>query len=201
MESEIHYSVHKGLTLDGIKSQLNPLHIHRLRSCTTHFYLDRSHIRPTTVAAPFKAWTVFALSNAVIVGSNPTQGIDACVLLFRVCVILCAGSDLATGWSSVQVALPTVYRIKNLKSGQGSTKGCRAIDCSIDLMSVVCTGTKLLVKLYRKCGKCRRSVTRNNPFYTILPGARNFLVFTESRPSLWPYSLPVRTRGSSLGEK
>jgi hypothetical protein len=41
--------------------------------------------------------TVFARSNAAIVGSNPTQGMDVCVRLFRVCVVLCVGSDLATG--------------------------------------------------------------------------------------------------------
>jgi hypothetical protein len=32
-----------------------------------------------TVAARYKAWTVFAPSNAGIVGSKPTQGIDICV--------------------------------------------------------------------------------------------------------------------------
>jgi hypothetical protein len=32
---------------------------------------------PITVAAQCKAWTVFARSNAGIVGSNPTQGMDA----------------------------------------------------------------------------------------------------------------------------
>jgi hypothetical protein len=40
------------------------------------------------VAAPSKAWTVFARSNAEIVGSNPTQGIDVFVRLFCVCVLL-----------------------------------------------------------------------------------------------------------------
>jgi hypothetical protein len=37
---------------------------------------------PITVAARSKAWTVFALSNAGIVGSNPIQGMDvriACI--------------------------------------------------------------------------------------------------------------------------
>jgi hypothetical protein len=35
--------------------------------------------------------------------------------LFCVCTLLCVGRDLATGWSSVQGVLQTVYRIKNLK--------------------------------------------------------------------------------------
>jgi hypothetical protein len=44
-------------------------------------YVDVNHYR-----------TVFARWNAVIVGSNPTQGMDVCV-----CVVLCVGSGLATG--------------------------------------------------------------------------------------------------------
>jgi hypothetical protein len=70
---------------------------------------------PITVVARSKASTVFAHTNAVIVGSNPTQGMDVCMRLFCVCVVLCVGSGLATGWSSVQGVLPTVYRIKKLK--------------------------------------------------------------------------------------
>jgi hypothetical protein len=31
--------------------------------------------------------------------SNPTRYIDVCVRLFCVCVVLCVGSGLATGWS------------------------------------------------------------------------------------------------------
>jgi hypothetical protein len=44
---------------------------------------------PITVAAWSKAWTVFARSNAGIVGSNPTQGIDVCVRLFCLCCSVC----------------------------------------------------------------------------------------------------------------
>jgi hypothetical protein len=51
---------------------------------------------PITVAARSKARTVFARSNTGIVGSNPTQGMDACLHLFCFCVVLCAGSGLAT---------------------------------------------------------------------------------------------------------
>jgi hypothetical protein len=42
------------------------------------------------------ALTLFARSSAGIVGSNPTRGMDACVRLFLVYVVLCAGSGLAT---------------------------------------------------------------------------------------------------------
>jgi hypothetical protein len=61
------------------------------------------------VAARSKAWTVFARSNTGIVGSNLTHGMDVCVRLFCVCVVLYVGSDPATGWSSVQGVLSTVY--------------------------------------------------------------------------------------------
>jgi hypothetical protein len=55
-------------------------------------------LTPVTVAALSAARNVFARSNAGIVGSNPTQGMDehVCVRLF--CVrVLCVGSGLATG--------------------------------------------------------------------------------------------------------
>jgi hypothetical protein len=67
---------------------------------------------PVTVAVRSKAWTVFARSNTGIVGSNPNRGVDICVRLFYVCVILCSGSGLATVWTPLQGVLPTVYRIK-----------------------------------------------------------------------------------------
>jgi hypothetical protein len=58
---------------------------------------------PVTVAARSKVRTVFARSDAVIVGSNPIQGIDVwCVYAF----ILCLGSGLAAGCSLAQEVLP-----------------------------------------------------------------------------------------------
>jgi hypothetical protein len=69
-----------------------------------------SSIKPLTVAARSKAWTVFARSITGIVGSNPTRDMDVCVRLFCVCVVLCVGSGLATSWSPVQGVLPTVYK-------------------------------------------------------------------------------------------
>jgi hypothetical protein len=61
------------------------------------------------------------------VGLNLTQGMDVCVRLFRLCVVLCVGSGIATGCSPVQGVVPTMYRIMKLKSGHGPTKRCRAI--------------------------------------------------------------------------
>jgi hypothetical protein len=43
------------------------------------------------------AWIICALSNAGIVGSNPTQGMNVCVRLFCICVVPCVGSGLAKG--------------------------------------------------------------------------------------------------------
>jgi hypothetical protein len=63
---------------------------------------------PITVAARSKAWTVFARSNAEIVDSNPIQGMDVCVLY--VCVVLCVGNGLATGWTLVEGVLPSVQK-------------------------------------------------------------------------------------------
>jgi hypothetical protein len=54
-------------------------------------------VRLITVAARSKARTVFDGSNTGIVSSNPTQGMDVCVRLFYICVVLGVGSGLATG--------------------------------------------------------------------------------------------------------
>jgi hypothetical protein len=92
------------------------------------FWCHHSIGLSATVAAHCKTWTVFAHSDTGIVGSNPTRGIDICMRLFYVCVILYVGSGLATGWSPVQGVLPNLYRMKKLNSGQGPTKGSRAMD-------------------------------------------------------------------------
>jgi hypothetical protein len=71
-------------------------------------------IWPVTVAERSKASTVFARSEAGILGSNPTQGMDVWYLyVFILC--LCLGRGLAMSRSLVQGVLPTVYKIKKLK--------------------------------------------------------------------------------------
>jgi hypothetical protein len=47
-----------------------------------------------TVAAQSKARIVFAHFHTENVGSNPTGGVDDCVRLFCVCVVLCVGRGL-----------------------------------------------------------------------------------------------------------
>jgi hypothetical protein len=66
---------------------------------------------PITVAARSVTSTAFAILNAGIVGSNPTQGMYVCVRLF--CVVLDVGSSLTTGRSPVQGVLLTVYGLRN----------------------------------------------------------------------------------------
>jgi hypothetical protein len=78
---------------------------------------------PITVAELSKTRSVFAHSNAGIMGSDPTQGMDVYVCLFCVYVAPYVSSGLATGWSPGQGVLPTVYRIKKLNKGPRSNKG------------------------------------------------------------------------------
>jgi hypothetical protein len=84
---KIHYRVHKSPSC--VPTKWNWIHYLLFSMGMTG--------QPITVAARSKAWTVFARSNAGNVGSNPTQGMDVCVRLFCVCVVLCVGSGLATG--------------------------------------------------------------------------------------------------------
>jgi hypothetical protein len=51
-------------------------------------YLYCNISSPITVAARCKAWTVFARSNAGVVGSNPTQGIDVCIVFISSVFVL-----------------------------------------------------------------------------------------------------------------
>jgi hypothetical protein len=45
---------------------------------------------PITVPARSKAWTVFVRSNAGIVGSNPIQSMDVCIVcVYSVFVLFC----------------------------------------------------------------------------------------------------------------
>jgi hypothetical protein len=65
----------------------------------------------------------FARSNTGIGGSNPSQGMDVCVRLFCVCVVLYVGSDLATGWSPSKEPYRLCVGLRNWKSGHGPTRG------------------------------------------------------------------------------
>jgi hypothetical protein len=61
-------------------------------------HFDLLHdVGPITEAARSEACNDFTRSNAGIVGPNPTQGMDVCLRLFYICVVLCVGSGLTTG--------------------------------------------------------------------------------------------------------
>jgi hypothetical protein len=81
---------------------------------------------PITIVERIKACTVFARSEAVIVGSNPTQGMDVwCVyVFFCVCVVLCLGSGPTTDQSLAQGVLPSVKWIKRMKKKTDEKEIC-----------------------------------------------------------------------------
>jgi hypothetical protein len=87
-------------------------------------------ILPVKVAQGSKAWIVFARADAVIVGSNPTQGMDVSYVshmcLFWVCALLYLGRGLATSWSLDQGILTIVNRSGDWKAVRAH-KGCRTI--------------------------------------------------------------------------
>jgi hypothetical protein len=83
---------------------------------------------PITVAARSEVWTVFARLNAGIVDSNPTQGRDVCLHFFCVCTVLCAGRALRRADAPSKVSYWLCTGLRNWKSGQVQSGGCRAID-------------------------------------------------------------------------
>jgi hypothetical protein len=82
---------------------------------------------PVTVAQRSEACTVLARSEAGIVGSNLTQGMDVLYLcLFCVYIVLCLSRGLATSWWPVQGVLPSVKWSWNWKSEARAPGACRA---------------------------------------------------------------------------
>jgi hypothetical protein len=76
---------------------------------------------PVLAAERSKACTVFARSEAGILGLNPTQGMGVWCLCVCVCVCVCAcvflclytGRGLTTSWSPAQGVLPNVQDLVN----------------------------------------------------------------------------------------
>jgi hypothetical protein len=95
----------------------------------TAYYSICSYLTKSTAGHGSRAlWgmycIVFARSEAGIVGSNPTQGLNVwCVCaFFCVFVVLCLGRVLATSWSPVQGVLPSVNDQETKKSALCSKK-------------------------------------------------------------------------------
>jgi hypothetical protein len=90
--------------------------------------------KPIAVAARSKAWTVFALSNSGVVGSNLTRGMDVCVRLF---VILCVGKGFRRADPPSKESYRLYMRLRNWKSGQDPTKDCTAIIIIIIIIIII----------------------------------------------------------------
>jgi hypothetical protein len=96
------------------------------------------------MAAGSQAWTVFVRSSNGIVGSNPTQGMDVCIVcVYSVFVWSCV-YEAAMWWvdNSSKVSDQLCIGLRNWKTGQGPTKGCRAIDYD-DSLRLVRGGVQL----------------------------------------------------------
>jgi hypothetical protein len=76
-------------------------------------------LMPIPLATLSKAWIIFARSNAWIVGSNPTRGMDVCVRLFCVYAAALRRADPPSKYS-----YRLCIRLSNWKSGQGPTQDC-----------------------------------------------------------------------------
>jgi hypothetical protein len=80
------------------------------------------------VTAQFKEWNVFAGWNARIVGSNPTRGMDVCIVyVYSVFVLSCVYLAALRQADSPSKESYSAYGIKKLKKQLSSPKGCTAI--------------------------------------------------------------------------
>jgi hypothetical protein len=76
-------------TVTVVKWAINAYINHYHRSVWSITVVARSKEWPSSPARTLGFWG--------IVGSNPTRGMDVCVRLFCVCVVLCVGRGLVTG--------------------------------------------------------------------------------------------------------
>jgi hypothetical protein len=82
--------INKSVLWELCYKSLKPSKSYSLDFRDYNFILAESYNSPITVAARSMAWTVFALSKAGIVASNPTQGIDICIVcLYSVFMLSC----------------------------------------------------------------------------------------------------------------
>jgi hypothetical protein len=80
---------------------LNIIYLHVQNRSTVRLVVHFNNIKcgelHVNLTFVYSQGNVFTRSNAGVVGSNPTRGMDICVRLFCVCAVLCVGRGLATG--------------------------------------------------------------------------------------------------------
>jgi hypothetical protein len=108
------------------ENRLTPVWIMMLTSAFVFLSHILMLVLTQLVCGRHKSSTVFARSNAGVVGSNPTRGMNVCVR-FSV-FVLCVRRGLTTGWSPSRESYRLCIGLRNWKSGQGPTKDCRTID-------------------------------------------------------------------------
>jgi hypothetical protein len=64
----------------------------------------------------------------LIVGPNPTQGLDVCMRLFCVCLVLCAGSGLRRADPPSNDSYRLCIGLKTKNAAKVQRKDCTAID-------------------------------------------------------------------------
>jgi hypothetical protein len=77
---------------------------------------------PITTAARSKTWTVSVAQTLDRRFESHLRYGCLCDLIICLCCPVCAGKGLAIGWSPVHGDLPTAYKVKKLKRGQGPTR-------------------------------------------------------------------------------
>jgi hypothetical protein len=75
-----------GLLIDGVSvSNVAGKYVRNIIYIHNTVYIKN---RPITVGVPSKKLTLFACSQVGMVGSNPTQGMDVCMCVYSMCVLL-----------------------------------------------------------------------------------------------------------------
>jgi hypothetical protein len=112
----------------------------------------------------FWAWVVFARSNTEIVGLNPTQGMDVCIVcVYAVFVLLCVQVvALRRANPRCKESYRLCVGLRNWKSDQGPTKRCRIIDKWMNEWNIMDASTDWTEKAYSygKNKKCSEDFLR-----------------------------------------
>jgi hypothetical protein len=168
-----------------------------------------------TVAARSKAWTVFARSNAGIVVSNPTQGMDVCVCVYFVFVLSCV---LVAALRWAHHSSKESHRLRKkmimIRKRPGPCKGCRAYEGGggeyEKLTQIIKRTLRIRIRItFTNCFNGRtygqeepglRSRYSDGPRTSSSPDSvKNFLFSTSSRPAVgWSTQPPIQWVPGSL---